>query len=281
MSEKDDPPNDPAEHTSKTALGYGHPPAEHRFKKGVSGNPGGRPHKRKELPAVVLPGLHRLVIDEAYRQVRLREGDKTIELSVIQATIRALGVSGMKGDRISQLAFKEIVAAAEAEIVADRIAELDALCDHKGRWEPVFEQCKKEGRPCPDILPHPDDILVDLRRGDVQIVGPWDKRHKREWDQMQSRKVEYLEEIDELRKRQKRKPDQAAFWADEIASMRQLCEFIDVFLPDEVTRRDPGFDPHKRRRRMDALIAERTNRRARAPRSTTSASGRARKDQGG
>ena len=67
---------------------YRNPPIEHRFRKGVSGNPRGRPRKTPKTPAFVttkvdgLPGIgpedpiKSLAIKEAYRLVTVREGER-------------------------------------------------------------------------------------------------------------------------------------------------------------------------------------------------------------
>ena len=93
-------------------VGYKRPPVEHRFKKGASGNPLGRPRKRKpkeEPNSAGAAQIDDLVLKEAMRPIQLRENDQVIELPMIQAVLRSLGVAAVKGHHRSQLALAEMV----------------------------------------------------------------------------------------------------------------------------------------------------------------------------
>jgi hypothetical protein len=98
-------------------VGYGKPPAEHRFKKGQSGNPSGRPKGRKEERKFIPRNLptQEMILEEAYRMVSVREGDRIIELPAIQAVLRAMGVAAMKGNRFAQRTLTQIVQQVEQE----------------------------------------------------------------------------------------------------------------------------------------------------------------------
>ena len=63
-------------------VGFGKPPEEHRFKKGESGNPAGRPRGAKSgKPARPEEWLKAIVLEEAYRDITVGEGDRTVTIA--------------------------------------------------------------------------------------------------------------------------------------------------------------------------------------------------------
>ena len=84
-------------------VGYGHPPEAHRFTPGQSGNPSGRPKgttSNKLTPP--LDPLAQIVLDEAARLIPVRDGDRTVTVSMQQAIIRRLAVDAAKGEPRAQ-----------------------------------------------------------------------------------------------------------------------------------------------------------------------------------
>src|SRR5260370_13873183 len=92
------------------AVGYGKPPSRTRFRKGVSGNPGGRPRGMTAGRATAL------AIKEAYRLVTVREGDQVLTMPAVQAVLRSQVALAAKGNGPAQRALIEVIQTIEREI---------------------------------------------------------------------------------------------------------------------------------------------------------------------
>ena len=174
-------------------VGYKKPPVQHRFKKGCSGNPGGRPRKQGAEAALrTQKTVEDVLLEEAQRPVSIREGDKVVKLSTIQAVVRSLAVAAMKGDRRSQLAFRDLTETVETRRRESKNATFKGMLAYKDRCQAEIARCKAFGVEPPEFLPHPDDVKMDFRTGDIGFVGPMDERQKHLWDEVQVEKNEIL-----------------------------------------------------------------------------------------
>src|SRR4051794_10692085 len=97
-------------------VGYGKPPVSTRFRPGQSGNPLGRPKGAKnKLPGLSDERLKIIVIEEAYRTISVREGEKTVSIPMAKAVVRSLAVSAAKGNNRAALLFTQLVKIVEQE----------------------------------------------------------------------------------------------------------------------------------------------------------------------
>ena len=70
-------------------IGYGKPPKDTRFRKGQSGNPKGRPKGAKNKGAGPMDErLKEIILEEAYRTISVRDGQRDVKVPMAQAVIR-------------------------------------------------------------------------------------------------------------------------------------------------------------------------------------------------
>jgi hypothetical protein len=99
-------------------VGYGKPPLRTRFRKGQSGNPGGRPR------GMTAGRAKALALKEAYRMVSMKAGEDVIKLPALQAILRSQVALAAKGNGPAQRAVIEAVQAIEREAAAQAAAEI-------------------------------------------------------------------------------------------------------------------------------------------------------------
>jgi hypothetical protein len=130
MSDRDDP----------ATRSYRNPPIEHRFRKGVSGNTKGRPRKKRAFVSTKVDGqpgigfedrIKSLAIEEAYRLITIREGDRVERIPVIQAVLRKVAVAAANGNTRAQQNYLNLLIGAEADRRVATMELLKAAVDYK------------------------------------------------------------------------------------------------------------------------------------------------------
>lgn len=212
-------------------VGFAKPPEHSRFKPGQSGNPKGRPkgakNKRPGLNAERMKGI---ILDEAYRGITVRDGDRPVRIPMAQAVMRSIAVNAAKGQVRAQRLFAELLASTESANKMLHDEWLETAITYKVDWERELRRREQFGiTHLPDPLPHPDHVIIDFDAGTAKIVGPMTKEEKVQYDDILRRRDEFDEEVRELIELRKTfdDPKIIARVDDDIVLSRRIVEMID------------------------------------------------------
>lgn len=154
-------------------VGYGKPPVATRFAKGQSGNPSGRPKgARTKIPAGNEERLKTIILEEAYRDIKINDGGRQVSVPMIRAIVRAMAMGAAKGQPRAQALFTTLLATIEQERAERHEELLETTMAYKLHWETEIARREKLGREPPDLPIHPDQIAIDLVQGTVGLRTP-------------------------------------------------------------------------------------------------------------
>ncbi|EYD74329.1 hypothetical protein Rumeso_04110 [Rubellimicrobium mesophilum DSM 19309] len=193
-------------------VGYGKPPGAHRFQKGRSGNPKGPGPKgaknKSKMPALHEERLQQIVLEEAYRTITVRDGERAVTVPMAQAIIRSMAVNAAKGQHRAQRLFAELLVGTETANRRRHDEFLNAAMQYKVEWERELWRRERLGiTDLPPPLPHPDHVVIDIRAGTARITGPATPEEKALYDQVARDKAELERNMARLRRQLKRETD--------------------------------------------------------------------------
>jgi len=216
-------------------VGYAKPPTDTRFKPGQSGNPRGRPKGAKNKR----PGLHEerlkdIILDEAYRGIAVRDGDRNVTMPMAQAIVRSMAVNAAKGQHRAQRLFAELLAGTESarRMLNDRW--LETAIEYKVEWDKELLRRERLGIvDLPEPLPHPDHVEINLTEGTARVICPSTREEKAAFDDLVANKHLLIEELGETRDAMEATDDPKEqrrlqkLWDEQL----QLVEFINRLSP--------------------------------------------------
>jgi len=177
-------------------VGYRKPPMKSRFKQGQSGNPRGRPRGSKnKKPALNAERLNDIILQEAYRSIKVNDGPSQVTVPMAQAVMRSLAHNAVKGNTRAQRLFAEMVSSTEAQNTRMMQDLFASAIEYKNHWKEELKRRERLGIILPDPVPHPDHVVLNTRDGTVQFKGPLTQEEKQVWDMMIEKRQEWRAEI--------------------------------------------------------------------------------------
>ena len=192
----------PLKPVSNYEVGYGKPPRKTQFAKGQSGNPKGRPKGSKnKSSASEMHQLQKIITMEAYREIKVNGESGSVNMPIAQAVIRSVFVSAAQGNHRSQKLATDITTTVEKQVAAKKEALINSVVEYK--VEANIELARREHLDVTglDIVPHPDDIYINHKTGEVEVNGPSTYREKKSLDKLCAFRKELQDEVDDLKDR--------------------------------------------------------------------------------
>src|SRR6516164_2466374 len=231
---------------------YRKPPVEHQFKKGRSGNPKGRPPKKKAAqPGFGALGtadrLGAMAFDEAGRPVTVREGDQVSEIPAMQALLRTMFRAAAQGDTKAGRQLLEVIARAESARTEKAVGLLQYSAQYIEKYAPIFDKHEREGLDPPDIYPHPDDVIINEATGEVTLDGPTTKEEAGARKAVRQQAIESMRRYFEVKAALAKEPTNRALRRE----FKELKKYPD-FLKKDAERITRHEAQRQARRALDA-----------------------------
>lgn len=176
-------------------IGYGKPPRWTRFVKGQSGNPRGRPRRRKPAPGTAPSQQDDMARGILQKPVSITEGGKKRKISYNEYILHSQANSAAKGNVIAQ---RDILRTAREIEERDRERAKEAAIIQYGVFEDglklrayqdrAWRRAAELGREPEAPWPHPDDIIIDTEKERWQIRGPSSARSVHIYESMRAQR---------------------------------------------------------------------------------------------
>ena len=252
---------------ASSEVGYGKPPPHTGWKAGTSGNPKGRPKGAPGGHKLLLAHLEptrNMILEQAYRLVKARDGDRVINVPAIAAVINATIKSAVSGGQMAQRTFIELTQRSEQAVAQANSALFDTLITRKLEGGLELKRRRAAGLPDPPLLPHPDDIVLDWQTLTAEVRGPTTPEGLEALDKLLAQRDSFERGFAGLRAEAKVRPRD---WTlPLLAKQRRTPYFINDNVPERCRKRLVGrMTEEEVARAEDVRRRKLARRRRRAP----------------
>lgn len=142
----------------------------------------------------------------------------------------------LQGSARAQTEFLKIYSAAMASKKAYTEEYLEAAARYKFVWEERFREAEKLGQPVPNVLPHPEDVIVHPN-GDIQIVGPMNYGQANAVKGLLEHRDDLIEFIGVAKERLKSEPNNKILQGT-LGLFRRRLKMVQKAIPPRLRRSD-------------------------------------------
>lgn len=211
-------------------VGYAKPPVATRFQPGASGNPRGRPKGAKnKRPALGEERLKDIILDEAYRDITVRDGDTNMTVPMAQAVMRSIAVNAAKGQYRAQHLFSTLLMETEKSRKALSDEWVETALTYKIEWDRELYRREQLGiTHLREPFPHPRHVKLDMDTGQVVITGPVTEKQRDQLEKLRTARTDWIEERDwlqtEIARQSKEHEDLTSKQIAELPEVKMLIE---------------------------------------------------------
>ena len=216
-------------------VGYCRPPKATRFKKNQSGNPnGGSAKQRARALARQTLGSHAAMVNRVAAEiVTVTKNGKPVKMDTAEAYMRKSVADGLKGNaRAHKWVANEFE---KARLLEDQSREelIAFFINYQRDARHAIRVAEAIGKEPPLIVPHPDDIIIDIANRTVRIVGPGDDATYKAMQDILAVRNRYADMLPDLQRqyRRARNPSVKEMLVHDMQLVTKRARYINDRLP--------------------------------------------------
>ena len=158
----------------------------------------------------------------------IREADRTERIPVIQAILRKVAVAAANGNIRAQQNYLNLLIGAEAERRMATMELFTTAVEYKEHWGRVLAERARSGATGPEPVPHPDDIIIDPKTGEVRFDGPVSEQQWMAGERLRAMWPELRRMLRQVDEKLKSDPKNSEL----VTRQRELTKWIDWLMKD-------------------------------------------------